>query len=428
MAKPVHIGLIGFGTIGTGVARILQNDGDTLARRAGRPLTLKTVAELKFLAKEGIDATRFTVTKDATDIISDPEIDIVIELIGGVQPARSFIEGALRNKKHVITANKELIAKHGRELFALARENNVNLNFEASTCGGIPIINAMTSALCANSFSVLYGIVNGTTNYILTRMQKEHVSFADVLKDAQRLGYAEADPSSDVDGHDIAYKLCILASIAFNHFFDINEIHREGISRISHRDIEIATSYGYVIKMLAIGVNHGDTVELRVHPVMLPAAHPLASVNGAFNAVFVEGSNVGQSMFYGRGAGELPTASAVMGDAVEIARRLDAGRTSEALNFGSAPCRLMPMDDIVSMYYLRFAVDDRPGVLAQISRAFGDNDVSIKLVKQDDLGNRRAELNIMTHEVRESKLQAAVREIAALPTVNEVCSLIRMSS
>ncbi|MBN2802241.1 MAG: homoserine dehydrogenase [Deltaproteobacteria bacterium] len=427
--KPVNIGIIGFGTIGTGAVRILQKDSTLLERKSGRPLLLKSVAELNFTQKDGIDSSKFIVTDDALQIINDPEIDIIIELIGGVNPAKSFIETALKNGKHVITANKELIAKHGAELFAIAKENSVNLNFEASTGGGIPIINAMTSSLAANSILKMYGILNGTTNYILTKMANEPVTFEAVLADAQKLGFAEADPSSDVDGHDIAYKLCILSSIAFNHFFDINDIYREGIRNISQRDIEIAKDYKMVIKMLAIAVadSESDDVELRVHPVMLPVTHPMASVNGSFNAVFVKGDNVDEAMFYGRGAGELPTASAVIGDTVEIARNIDSKRTSMALNFGTSHKNVVPMGEISSNFYLRFSVVDKPGVLAEISKIFGNNDVSIKMVKQAETGEDTAELNIMTHRVKEKKIQKAVEEIKMLKTVNELSSLLRMS-
>jgi homoserine dehydrogenase len=424
--QPIKVGVIGFGTIGTGVVRILQKDAALLEKKCGRALTLSKVAELNYAEKEGIDSSQFTITADAMDIISDPDIRIVVEVIGGVEPAGTFIEQALRSNKHVITANKELIAKRGEELFSLARKNNVNLFFEASTGGGIPIINALTCSLAANSIRKIYGILNGTTNYILTKMYQEGADFGDVLKEAQDLGFAEADPSSDVDGHDIAYKLCILATIVFDHFFDINEIYREGISSISKRDIEIAKEYGYVIKMLAVGVSHGEKVELRVHPVLLPNTHPLSSVNGSFNAVFVDGENVDESMFYGRGAGELPTASAIMGDAVEIARSIDFHQTSAALNFGNSHKKLLPMGEIESQFYLRLDVKDESGVLAEISRVFGDNDVSIRLVKQGNVGTRNAELNIMTHSVKERQFQNALESIRNLKAVNDVCSVLHM--
>ncbi|MCK9523716.1 MAG: homoserine dehydrogenase [Proteobacteria bacterium] len=423
----VNVGVIGYGTIGTGVVRILQKDAALLEKRAGRPIVLKTVAELHPTPREGIDASRFALTDDALSVCRDPDIHIVVEVIGGVQPARQFIEEALRNGKHVITANKELMAKHGRELLALAHEHNVNLGFEASVGGGIPIIHALTSSLAGNRFARIYGILNGTTNYILTRMHNDGVDFGAVLKEAQDLGYAEADPSSDVDGHDIAYKLCLLAAIAFDTFFDINEIFREGIRSITARDIAVAKEFGYVIKILAVGVQRGDNdVELRVHPVMIPTRHPLASVNDAFNAVFVEGENVGESMFYGRGAGELPTASAIMGDMVEIVRTLALQRSGMASRFGGSAHRMRPMGDIESRYYLRLKVADAPGVLGAIAQAFGQHEVSIRSVKQQEGDGTAAELIIMTHAVREARMQAALTDIRALPTVDEVCSLIRV--
>ena len=423
---PVNIGVIGFGTIGTGVVRILQKDAELLEKKCGRALRLKKVAELNYVEKDGIDSSAFKITTDANDVIADPDIQIVIELIGGVEPAGTFIQKALQAKKHVITANKELIAKKGEELFALARDNKVNLYFEASTGGGIPIINALTCSLAANSIRKIYGILNGTTNYILTKMYQEGADFHEVLAEAQALGFAEADPTSDVEGHDIAYKLCILATIVFDHYFDINKIHREGISGISKRDIQIAKEYGYVIKMLAIGVSHGDEVELHVHPVMLPNAHPLAAVNGSFNAVYVDGENVDESMFYGRGAGELPTASAVMGDAIEIARSIEYPHTSAALNFGNSHRELLPMGEIESQFYLRLEVKDEPGVLAEISRVFGDNTVSIRLVKQENVGKNNAELNIMTHSVKEHLFHNALTHIRKLSAVNDVKSVLRM--
>ncbi|MBN2530128.1 MAG: homoserine dehydrogenase [Deltaproteobacteria bacterium] len=424
--QSVNLGVIGFGTIGTGVVRILQKDAALLEQKCGRPLVLKKVAELNFTEKEGINTSDFETTSDAMNIVQDPDIHIVVEVIGGVEPAGTFIEKALKAKKHVITANKELIAKKGKELFQLARENNVNLFFEASTGGGIPIINALTCSLAANSIRKIYGILNGTTNYILTKMYQEGADFKDVLKEAQELGYAEADPTSDIEGHDIAYKLCILATIVFDHFFDINEVYREGISSISKRDFQIAREYGYVIKMLAMGVSHGDRVELRVHPVMLPNSHPLASVNGSFNAVFVDGENVDESMFYGRGAGELPTASAIMGDAVDIARHMDTRGTSAALNFGNSEKELLPMGEIESQYYLRLNVKDESGVLAEISRVFSDNGVSIRLVKQENVGSKNAELNIITHSVKEHRFQNALTHIRQLAAVDDVCSVLRM--
>ena len=425
-SKAINVGVIGFGTIGTGVVKILQKDREIVQRRSGREVTLKTVADIAFQEKGGVDFKRFERTGDALQLIGDPEIDIVVELIGGVGHAKTFVEAALKAKKHVVTANKELMAKHGKALIALAKSERVNLYYEASSGGGIPIINALTSALAANRFQRIYGILNGTTNYILTKMHQEGAEFADVLREAQALGYAEADPSSDVDGHDVAYKLAILGSIAFDCHLNIDDVFRQGIRDVSFRDIEVAKQHGYVIKLLAIGIlRDGDEVELRVHPVMLKASHPLAAVNESFNAVYVEGENIGETMFYGRGAGELPTASAVVGDIVSIARSIDADDTTPCLSFGGSERRVIPMGEIESKYFLRLIVKDSPGVLAAISRIFGDQKVSITSVQQYTTKATDAEIIIMTHRVKESRVQEAVRQIAELDVVTKVCSLIR---
>lgn len=425
-SQAFNIGVIGFGTIGTGVVKILQKDSALLKERTGIGITLSKVADIAPQPKADIDYSAFELVKDAKSVIDDESIHLVVEVIGGVEPAKTFIEGSLKKGKHVVTANKELMAKHGRELIAMAKAHGVNLFFEASSGGGIPIINALTSALAANPYQKIYGILNGTTNYILSKMHTEGAEFAEVLKEAQALGYAEADPSSDVDGHDVAYKLTILSSIAFDSYFNIDDVFREGIRGISLRDINIAKSYGYVIKLLAIGIaNGGDIVELRVHPVMLPQRHPLAAVNDSFNAVYVEGENVGETMFYGRGAGELPTASAIVGDIIAIARGRNEKTSAPQLNYGKRAKTIRPIGEIESKYYLRLHVKEAPGVLAAISRAFGDNKVSITMVQQGDPTETDAELVIMTHRVKESKMQKALDEIRNLPVVIEVSSLIR---
>lgn len=424
--KIFNVGVIGFGTIGTGVVRILLKDVNLLARRSGAVIKLKKVADLNFVKKEGIDFKLFERTDDAQELINDSEIDIIVEVIGGVNPAKNFIEAALKKGKHVVTANKELMAKHGRQLLSLAKENKVNLYFEAAVGGGIPIIHAMLKSLAANNFKKVYGILNGTTNYILSKMYYEGADYKTVLKEAQELGYAESDPTSDVEGHDVAYKLTILASIAFDTFFSVDDIYREGISKISARDIEVAKEYGSVIKLLAIGKSlPNDKIELRVHPVMLDKSHPLAAVNDSFNAVYAVGDNVDETMFYGRGAGELPTASAIVGDIIDIVTGSALGETSPALSFGQGNKVALPMGEAFGRYFLRLVVNDKPGVLAAISKIFGDNEVSIRAVQQKDSLGADAEIIIITHAVKEACMQKAIIELKKQETIIDVCSLIR---
>jgi homoserine dehydrogenase len=389
-------------------------------------IELRKAADLDPAKRASTGLADHLLSADAGAVLDDPSIGVVVEVIGGTKPAQQFIEKALTSGKHVVTANKELIAKKGPELFALARKHNVTLHFEASSCGGIPVIHAFGQSLAANRFEQLLGIVNGTTNFILTKMYQEGAEYADVLAEAQRLGYAEADPTADVDGHDAAYKLSILASMAFDSTVDYREIHTEGIRSITGRDIAIAKSYGYVIKLLAIGVAHDDDrVELRVHPVMLPKRHPLGAVNDSFNAVFARGNFVGDVMFYGRGAGELPTASAIVGDIIDLAMHQLKGGTSPRMNFGSQKKAVVPMGEVKTQFYLRLDVKDQPGVLASITKVFGDCGVSISAVTQKEATGESVELVIFTHEVAESDFQRAVTGIRSLPVVVGVRSLIR---
>lgn len=421
----LKIGVIGSGTVGSGVIKLLS-DSQHISRKAGVEIQLVKIAEKDKKRWKQFKLPQAIFTDNADILLNDPEINVVVEVIGGVNPAKKFIETALHNKKHVVTANKELIAKHGRQLFTLAKINGVTIHFEASAGGGIPIIHALTQSLAANKFEKLYGIVNGTTNYILTKMHKENAEFNEVLKEAQGLGYAEADPTADVDGHDAAYKLSILGMIAFNSYFDYRQIYTEGIRNISRRDIEIAKEYGYVIKLLAIGIEHDQkNVELRVHPVMIRKEHPLAAVNDSYNAVFVQGDSLGESMFYGRGAGQMPTASAIVGDIIDLAMHHAKGGTSPALNFDLHEKKIVPIGNIYSKYFLRLMVKDQPGVLAAIANVFGDSEVSIKAVQQKEASGVEAELIIITHSVKESALQRALREIQKIKTVLKICSLIR---
>jgi homoserine dehydrogenase len=420
------VGVIGCGTVGGGVVKLLVSEKEHLQRKTGVAIELRTAADLDPAKRASTGLPEAQLAADANVVLSDPNIHVVVEVIGGVKPAQMFIETALAAGKHVVTANKELIAKKGPELFALARKHNVTLHFEASVCGGIPVINAFGQSLAANRFEKVLGIVNGTTNFILTKMYQEGAEFADVLAEAQRLGYAEANPTADVDGHDAAYKLAILASMAFDSEFDYREIHTEGIRNVTARDIAIAKGYGYVIKLLAIGVAHGnDRVELRVHPVMVPRRHPLAAVNDSFNAVFATGNFVGDVMFYGRGAGQLPTASAIVGDIIDLAMHQLNGGTSPRMNFGSLKKAVVPMGEVKSQFYLRLDVKDQPGVLASITKIFGDCAVSISAVTQKEATAESVELVIFTHEVDEADLQRAVTGIRGLPVVVGVRSIIR---
>ena len=420
------VGVIGCGTVGSGVVKLLTSEKEHLARKTGVAIELRKAADLDPAKRAATGLPAALLTADAASLLSDPDIAVVVEVIGGVKPAQTFIEGALTAGKHVVTANKELIAKKGPELFALARKHGVTLHFEASSCGGIPVIHAFGQSLAANRFEKLLGIVNGTTNFILTKMHREGAEFADVLAEAQRLGYAEADPTADVDGHDAAYKLAILAAMAFDSHFDYRDIHTEGIRNISARDIAIAKDYGYVIKLLAIGAAHGDgRVELRVHPVLVPKDHPLAAVSDAFNAVFARGNYVGDVMFYGRGAGQLPTASAIVGDIIDLAMHQSGGGTSPRMNFGTLAKPVVPMGEVKTQYYLRLDVKDEPGVLASIAKIFGDSRVSISAVTQEEATGKSVELVIFTHEVTESDFQGAVGEIRSLPVVVAVRALIR---
>ena len=425
MKTELKIAVLGFGTVGASVVKMLLQNAELIAKKTGKKLTLKYIADLDIKRSRGVDVPKGVLTTDALLAINDPDVDVIVEVIGGVNPAKKFIETALKNKKHVVTSNKEVLAKHGQEFIELATQNNVNILFEASVGGGIPIINALAKTLAGNNIKRIFGIMNGTTNYILTKMYQDNAEFAAVLKEAQTLGYAEADPANDVDGYDAAYKLAILAGLAFNSRFDFNDIYCEGIRKISAMDITLAKDFGYVIKLLAIGIAHDDMqVELRVHPVMVPANHPLASVNDSFNAVFVEGDCVGETMFYGRGAG-VPTASAVVGDLIDLALHYEIGDTNPALHFNFMRRKVIPVGEIFSKYFIRIRVKDEAGVLAAVAKVCADNKVSIKTVHQKNASGIETDLVIITHAVKEAALQKAIKQISALSQVIEVSSVIR---
>ena len=420
----IGLGLLGCGTVGSEVARLLSRDHADLSARSGAKLELIKVG-VKDVAKDRPAIDKSLLTTDLASIVTDPSVSIVIEVMGGIEPARSLILQALNAKKSVITANKALLAKHGAEIFAAARANGVDLYYEAAVGGAIPILRPLRESIVGDSVTRVMGIVNGTTNYILTKMDEEGAEYETVLKEAQRLGFAEADPTADVEGHDAAAKIAILASLAFHTQVRIDDVHAEGISSLSKRDIEIAKAIDHVIKLLAIAeVTEDGKVSARVHPTLVPRHHPLAAVRNAFNAVFVEAKSAGELMFYGRGAGGAPTASAILGDLVAIARHISFGgvgsRESDYADLGIAS-----IDQIKTRYLIRLDVADRPGVLASVAQTFATHRVSIQTVRQSGRG-ADAELVIMTHSATDKDLAATVKDLAGLEHVEKVESVIRV--
>ena len=428
----IKVGLLGLGTIGTGVAKLLMTNADLIAAKVGARITLKKVADLDITSDRGITLPEGILTTNADEVLADPEISVVIELIGGYEPAKRFVLKAIENGKHVVTANKALLALHGDEIYPAAARKGVEVLFEAAVGGGIPVISAIRGNMAANNFSNIFGILNGTCNYILTRMTKEGVDFADVLKKAQELGYAEADPTFDIEGVDTAHKLALLVSLCFGTRVTFGDIHTEGISSLSSVDIKFAKDFGYKIKLLAIGKRDGDRVEARVHPTMIPVNNPLADVDGAFNAIRFTGDFIGPVMFYGRGAGMDPTASAVVGDIIEVARNIMAGigRRCAPLGYRDeaiSTLALKPMGEIESKYYIRFSAVDRPGVLAKISGVLGRCDISIEsMVQSARMAGEEVPIVIMTHEALESDVRKALDEIDTFDIITQKSQLIRI--
>lgn len=426
MKKEIKVALLGAGTVGGGVIIVLKNNAAEIEKRVGAPVRLVKVLDKNSVAVKAIDAD-LPVTDNIDEIINDPDIDIVVELIGREHPAKEFIAEALSKGKHVVTANKDVLARHGKELFALAQEHGVDFMFEASVGGGIPIIRPLKSCLAANTISSIMGIVNGTTNYMLTKMSAEHVDFDDVLKEAQEKGYAESDPTADIGGLDAARKITILASIAFNTRVSLDDVYIEGIQNLTLRDIEYAEELGYVVKLLAIAKNdHENGISLRVHPTMLPKTHPLATVNDVFNAIFVNGDAIGEAMFFGRGAGRMPTASAVCGDVIDVARNILHGAAGRISCTCFEDKHLCSIENIKSPCYIRLLVHDQPGVLAGIAASFGAHNVSLRNVVQKQNVGDFAELVLVTYNVSEYNLRLALVTLEGLPSVEKVCSVIRV--
>jgi len=420
----VRVGLLGCGNVGAPLVELIDRRRDDIAQRTGLRLEVTRVA-VRSLAKERpVELAEGVLTLDAAGLVVDPDIDIVVEVIGGIEPARELILAALKAGKPVVTGNKELLANVGAELFAAAEAAGVDLLFEAAVAGGIPFIRPLRESLAGERIDRILGIVNGTTNYILTRMTEAGASYADALSEAQSLGYAERDPTADVEGYDAAAKAAIIASIAFGVRVVAGDVYHEGISNITTADIDYAAKMGYVVKLLAVAEQHdrGD-VGVRVHPAMVPADHPLASVRDSFNALFVEGEAVGDLMFYGRGAGGDPTASAVLGDLIDAA--LNRAKGSHASVGALAKPRIRPIDEIETAYYLNLDVVDRPGVLAAVAGVFGNHGVSIRSMEQEGLGSE-ARLVFITHVAREADVQATIRDLHHLDAVDRITSVLRV--
>ena len=422
----VRVGVLGCGNVGAPFVELVAAQRDAIESRTGLRLEVARIA-VRDLAKSrapGIPVDRLTT--DAGDVVDDPGIDLVVELIGGIEPARSLVLAALKAGKPVVTGNKELLATAGSELFRAAEVAGVDLLFEAAVAGGIPIIRPLRESLVGERITRVMGIVNGTTNYILTRMTEAGASYAEALAEAQALGYAEADPTADVEGYDAGAKAAIIASIAFGASVVAGDVHHEGISTITEQDIEFARRMGFVIKLLAVAEQAADgSIGVRVHPSMVPTAHPLAAVRESFNAVFVEGASVGDLMFYGRGAGGGPTASAILGDLIDAALNRHKGSHASVGQLGTATIR--SIDDVESAYYLNIEVLDRPGVLAQVAGAFGDHRVSIRSMEQEGLGDE-ARLIFITHRAREADVRATLRDLDALEAVDRIGSVLRVVS
>ena len=427
--KKVKIALLGLGNVGRGVWKILQANGEEISKRSGYKVEIAKILVRNKNKDRGIEVPDEIVTTDFNEILNDESIKIIVEVMGGVNPAKEYMLAAMSKKKHIVTANKMLLATSGDEVFKKADEEGVMFNYEASVAGGIPIIQGINESLTANRFKTLYGIVNGTTNFILSKMELEGSKFDNVLKEAQEKGYAEADPTSDIEAFDAQYKLAILSSLAFGTEIDVEKVYREGITKITDVDMEYAKTFGMVIKLLAIAKDDDEgRLELRVHPTMIPETHPLANVHDSFNAVFVNGNAVGDLMFYGRGAGELPTGSAVVGDIITILRsNIDIENPVPVVKNNLWKKEIKTMDNVASKYYIRLAVHDKPGVLGEITAILGKYDVSLSSVIQKGIiNNNLVPLVVMTHKTEEKNIQKALEEIKSMNSVSNIENLIRI--
>ena len=433
--KEIKVGLIGFGTVGAGVVKILQKNYRLIEKRMGAKIILKRIADIDLKTDRGVKLKPGVLTRRAQDVIEDPEIDIVMELIGGIEPAKNYILNAIRNHKHIVTANKALLALHGDEIFREAHRFGVDVNFEASVGGGIPLIRSIKEGLVANRIQSIFGILNGTSNYILSKMTDEGRNFKEVLKEAQERGYAEADPTFDIEGIDAAHKLAILIRLAFGTPLRFEEIFIGGISEITPLDIQFGLEFGYRIKLLAIAKIDQGKIEARVHPTLIPERHLISTVEGVFNAIYIKGDAIGPTLFYGQGAGQMPTGSAVISDLVELGRNLliqATGRRVPLLAYQESAIdkiSLKKMEDVVMPFYMRFSVLDRPGVLSKISGILGKNDISIASVIQKGRKIKGAvSVVMMTHEAKEKNVHHALKEIDRLGVILGKTIFIRVEN
>ncbi|MDT3735226.1 MAG: homoserine dehydrogenase [Denitratisoma sp.] len=422
--KPINVGLLGIGTVGGGTFTVLQRNQEEITRRAGRPIRISVVADKNLELAKQVTGGACRLTDDAFAVVADPEVDIVVELIGGYGVAKELVLKAIENGKHVVTANKALLATHGNEIFAAAQKQGVMVAFEAAVAGGIPIIKALREGLTANRIEWIAGIINGTTNFILSEMRDKGLPFETVLREAQRLGYAEADPTFDVEGVDAAHKLTIMSAIAFGIPMQFDKCHIEGITKLQAEDIRYAEQLGYRIKLLGITKRKPDGVELRVHPTLIPSKRLIANVEGAMNAVLVKGDAVGATLYYGKGAGAEPTASAVIADLVDVTRMHTADPEHRVPHLAFQPdavkaIPVLAMGEVETSYYFRMRVEDRPGVLADITRILADQQISIDAMIQREPaeGEEQTDIIMLTHLTREKNMEAAVARIEALPVV-----------
>lgn len=435
MADLIQVGMLGCGIVGSAVARLLNEHADEIAERIGARLEVKKIAVRNLGKGRDVPVAKDRFTNDPSQVTRDPDIQVLVEVMGGIEPARSLILEAMRSGKHVVSANKELIATLGKDLFDEAETSKVDLYFEAAVAGGIPIIRPLKESLAGERVDRVVGIVNGTTNYILTRMSEEQMEFGEALAEAERLGFSELDPTADIEGFDAAAKLSIIASIVFNARVVAGDVYREGITHVTARDIAFAQTLGYRVKLLAIaerirsdsGDSRDDQIAVRVHPAMIPETHPLASVRENLNAIFVEGANVGELMFYGRGAGGPPTSTSVVGDIVAVARNILTGGRGPGCTCYHQGARIRPMDETTGQYYILLEVYDRPGVLAQVAQAFADHDVSIKSVWQEGYGDE-ARLVMVTHRSIERNFQTLLGALKELESVEEIAASMRVHS